>query len=50
VYGEINYFFDEIFDGLAIDINLILPMSFDDVKNIINKVLETFDINDPLDI
>ncbi len=47
VYNEVCYFFDEEFNG--IDINLILPVSFEDAKLIVQEFLNICDFKDDLD-
>jgi hypothetical protein len=50
VYNEICYFFDDEFNSTKIDANLILPVSFEDAKLIINEFLNIYDFNDDLDL
>lgn len=47
VYNEVCYFFDEEFN--SIDINLILPVSFEDAKLIVQEFLNICDFKDDLD-
>jgi glutamyl-tRNA synthetase len=49
-YDEICYFFDEEFDSNIIDSNLISPVNFEDAKLIINEFINSFNINDSLDV
>lgn len=50
VYGEIWYFFDELFASKPIDVTLLEPVTKEDAKFILNDFLNVLDMNDTLEI